>query len=303
VDPSGCPDQHNMNNGLPTGAGGSSTLPRERPSVALIALWTIVTFSALLFFVIAVAATGASLFGEHDAKVDPTALPAGTEVIIVDGVGGPSTRYACPPLVGSSESSPSWCEDADREALLIAVIAPAIALLAGGGTFLAGRRAWRLHRNRHAAGSASAIELETPARYVQDAMPWGFWTAVAVVGGFTVLLDVACVVAWLEAGRIAGVAGPVLWTTILVTIVVTYGRRRAYALDLDGPDLVWRAPLRTRRVPVGDIAGIEAGSKILLGERPTSLLLRDGTALPISVPNDRHAARLARFVGSVTASG
>lgn len=299
MNPGERPQPRRLENAPSIGAGGSPPQRRERPSAAIVALWALVSFLALVFSAIAIAVTAAAFFSEHNTKVDPTTLPTGTQVIVVDGIDGPSTQFACPPLVGGSEASPRWCEDADHEALLIAAIAPLIALLAGGSTFLAGRRAWRLLRGRHETTPAPPLEFEPAQRYAQDSMPWGFWTAVVVVGGLTVLLDVACVVAWVEAGRIEGVAGPAFWSAILATVMVTYGRRRAYALDLDGPDLVWRAPLRTQRVPVSDVAKLEEGARTLLGERTTSLLLRDGSALPITVPNARHATRLASFVASL----
>ena len=126
-----------------------------------------------------------------------------------------------------------------------------------------------------------------------------FWLGVALVGLLALAID-AIVVAELLDGHVdRGIEGALFWTTIVVVIVHRYGLRSAVALDVDGDDLVWRAPMRTIRVPLADVAATEAGQRSLLGERPMTIVLRDGATLRVSVPNARHASLLAGFLGTL----
>ena len=127
-------------------------------------------------------------------------------------------------------------------------------------------------------------------------MPWAFWLGVVLVGSLALLLDVMFVAALVGGGLGVGPAGAVFWTTVLIVIVNRYGRRSAVSLVVDGDDLVWRAPMRTVRVRSADIVGHDPRPRSVLGERPGTLHLADGSSLSVSVPNRRHAILLTAFV-------
>lgn len=269
----------------------------QRPSLTQIGLWAVVCLLAATTALIASLVACGVLFEPQATEVDRSLLPVGTPLRVFDSPDGPVSMADCPALVGRSASPPSWCGAADASNARAAIVAAAIALVAAVASVAAGGRAWRCIKRRRAPAAPWP-----PSEYHQEGMPWGFWLGIALVGLMALTLDLIFVAGLLGADwGGGGPAGAMFWTAILVTLVSRYGRRSAFSLKVDGDQLVWRAPLRTVRVPLAEVAGYDSGPRSMLGERPGALNLAHGTALPVSVPNRRHELMLGGFLTGVLA--
>jgi hypothetical protein len=264
----------------------------RRPSLAQLILWA---FVALLVGCVALLAglVGLGALVEPQAtNVDPSTLPQGVRWYVVEGATGDVSLADCPALLGRSGPSPAWCAASDEITERVLLAAPVLAGVAGLAAFGCARRAWRCLRLR----SAPAPPWP-PASYRQEGMPWAFWLGIVLVGSFALLLDVIAV-EHLLVGDIGSARGGLFWTAVLVLLVHRYGFRNAVALQTDGATLVWRAPMRTRRVPLNQVASYEIGGSALIGEHPARLRLADGSEIGVSVPNGAHAALLDGFLAS-----
>ena len=97
--------------------------------------------------------------------------------------------------------------------------------------------------------------------YRQQSMPRVFWLFVAVFGGFTAVFVGGTVVVALDGGLGDGnPIAPALFLAVVLGVGATYGRRAAFGLDIDGSDLVWRAPLRRVAIHLADVASLHERS-------------------------------------------
>ncbi|HWJ98174.1 MAG TPA: hypothetical protein VNQ33_08440 [Acidimicrobiales bacterium] len=266
----------------------------RRPSVIQTGLWAVVTLLACATCAIAALVALGVLIEPQSATIDPARLPQGTPWYTVEGVHGNVTLTECPALLGRTEASPAWCEDTDATSVRALIVAPLVALLTGACTFLAGRRTWMCVRLRSAPPPPWP-----PNAYRQEGMPWAFWLGLVLVGALALLIDWVTIASLLDGDGGAGPKGAVFWTAVVALIVTRYGLRSAVSVRIEGGSLEWRAPLRTRRIPLAAVVAYEIGGSSVLGERPATLDLADGATLEVSVPNRRHADVLAGFLWSL----
>lgn len=157
--------------------------------------------------------------------------------------------------------------------------------------FVASRR-MRRKLLQEARDELAATEVLT---YRQDAMPWGYWTALLFVGGFG-LFVVAVVALGTARGTSPGVAGGIFWGWLVYVTVWSYGLKRAYELRIVEDKLEWRAPFRRRRVPLRSLRSVAVVRLPgVLGEREATLTTDRDERLVVTVPNRKHQLRFARF--------
>lgn len=198
---------------------------------------------------------------------------------------------ACPsPAQWLRGENPDRCRDAVG-AMLPGAIGALVVSLVALLLFVVSRR-MRLKLVREASDELPGAEVLT---YRQDAMPWGYWTALLLVGGFG-LFVLAVVVLGTFRGTSDSVAGGVFWGWLVYVTVWTYGVKRAYELRIVEDELEWRAPFRRRCVPLRSLRSVAVVRLPgVLGEREATLTTDGGRRLVVTVPDRKHELRFARF--------
>ena len=207
---------------------------------------------------------------------------------IVKTSDGRAYEQACPPLSSYVAGElPAGCGSSAQTTVVFALAVAAMGVsLVVTSVFL-----WRRLR-------AFIANPPGPSIYRNSGMPFLFWLSAALVGAFAALLVVGLVVALIRRGppAIAGVAGVIFWVAIARTIY-SYGTSKAYFMELEGDDIVWRAPLRRGSIRTRDLVRVDlrkAGTAIL-GEREAEFVSRSGEAFLIVIPDRHHLTRLRSF--------
>ena len=79
-----------------------------------------------------------------------------------------------------------------------------------------------------------------------------------------------------------------------------FGWRHGYELEIDGDDLVWRAPLRSRRLRLDELVGFTLGSKRRTEkDRTARILARGDSYVSINLPDRRHEWQFRRLVDAL----
>jgi hypothetical protein len=162
--------------------------------------------------------------------------------------------------------------------------------------FLFARRRRRTLRRRRSPW----VPTEQIVRYRRFGAPALFWVATASFGALTALIDVVVVLAIVDGSFDGNVRAPVWFTGTFVGLSAYFGWRHGYELEIDGDDLVWRAPMRSRRVALADLVGFTSGTKRRTEkERTMRILCRDGSYLSVSLPDRRHEWHFRRLVDAL----
>lgn len=252
-----------------------------------------VIFLVPLFFVL--------LLGPISWRVDPgqgtASVPSG---VIVTGRG--SEMYIQCPSLGDwvRGSRRVECDDA------IGWMAASAVLVAGGSIastalfFFFRRARWR-EKNRVVEWREADHQ---PIGFRLDGMPFWFWAASVAVVPVTAVALVGTVVALAHGGRFSA-AGVVFFTWVLYDIVWNNGVRRAYSVQIDGADLVWKAPLRTRTVPITALvsAGIPARAPSLRPQTVGMLQLSNGDRMAVALPDELRRWKFRRLCASLGERG
>ena len=129
-------------------------------------------------------------------------------------------------------------------------------------------------------------------------MPWAYWLGLVLFGALTIGMVVSAASAWITGGR-PSVIGAVIFLVVLVTLIWFYGPRRAFEVTLDGGEVVWRAPMLTRRVPIDRIDEVSTNKSPFTAAEPC-LVLDDGSRLVVAVSGQQQTQDFQELVAELT---
>lgn len=299
-----------ISSGLPDGdrqyrAESSTDIPGDTSAVSDVRpedfdsgrVWVAFEVAAVVVFLGCLGVLAAVLLADVIVSVnDPSEVPAGYHFVVVVGAdGAESTVVDCPPVAEAvGGPTDAFCDQDTRRAetfgLVTAGVASACATL-----FVAARRRRQWLRCERAR-LAQAEELVT---YRQDSMPWSYWLAFVLVGGFGALNVAVLIGGLVDDWREVNPRGGIVWAGITYTALWVYGRRRAYELSIVDEDLEWRAPLKTERYPLAVVSRAEVRREGVINERRAVLHLATGEELSVVVTNGRHERRFRAFGDAV----
>ncbi len=240
-------------------------------------------------------------------SVDREEIPAGAVVRVVEGRSGEDVYIlGCPsPLRWLAGERVSYCSDESERILFVVnpIIAGIVAVCAL--IFMWARQKRRVARERYNQLLASGELLQ----YCVATMPQAYWMAVALIAPF-----VAFIVGSLggELFRGAdfdldprGIGSVVTFVSIVYFLVAVYSRRIGYLIAIDGTDVLWRAPAKTRRVPLDALVSVSVQhTRRVRGERVGTLTVLGEPELQVSIPNNKHQRRfelVCRAIGARSA--
>ena len=260
-------------------------------------VWIAFEVLAVVVFLASIGVLGLVLFDPLGVTVEgPSAVPAAHPYSVVVGADGEEhTVVECPSVVEAiGEPTDSFCADQTRDAVRFGLWTAGVTI-GSAALFVASRRRRRWLRAERAR-LAHEKELLT---YRQDSMPWSYWVAFVVVGGFGALNVAVLIAEVVTDWRSVNPRGGFVWAGITYTALWVYGRRRAFQLAIVEDDLEWRSPLRTERSPLASITSAHIRREGVVNERRAILCLADGGELSVVVPNGRHERRFRAFCDAV----
>ena len=128
----------------------------DRPNGGLVRLWSVVAGLLVILALVAALMAGSALLSSQPTQVDPSQLPAGTDVTVVEGTDGTAvTQVNCPGLLGGPR--PSWCTKAKETSRWMFGAGLVVGLFLGSAAYLAALHAWRLRRGRQGHTSVRSV--------------------------------------------------------------------------------------------------------------------------------------------------
>lgn len=234
-------------------------------------------------------------------------IPPDATVRVAEGRSGEDIYIlGCPsPLRWLAGERVSYCSGESKRVLFVVdpIIAGIVAVCAL--IFMWARQKRRVARERYNELLASGELLQ----YCVATMPQAYWMAVALIAPF-----VAFIVGSLggELFRGAdfdldprGMGSVVTFVSIVYFLVAVYSRRIGYLIAIDGTDVIWRAPAKTRRVPLAALVSVSVEhTRRVRGERVGTLTVIGEPELQVSIPNNKHQRRfelVCRAIGARSA--